>query len=144
MATDKPRFSITVDEELFQTINDYQHRHKLSTQTKAVVALLEKGVESLRQPSESTPTVSKGGKPAFILNEEECKLVSKYRLLSPCGRDMVSDFVSLMVTSYSDVSIYSEKYNTAAARSGDRVKVNHVSPEEEDAALPPDFSGGDV
>ena len=31
--------------------------------------------------------------------------------------------------------------NTAAARSGDRVEVAQVSPEEEEAALPPDYTG---
>lgn len=33
------------------------------------------------------------------------------------------------------------KKNTAAARSGDRVDAVDVSKEEEDSALPPDYSG---
>lgn len=48
MATDKPRFSISVDDEMRDFILDYQHRHKLSTQTKAVIALIEKGIEVLK------------------------------------------------------------------------------------------------
>lgn len=48
MATDKPRFSISVDDEMRDFILDYQHRHKLSTQTKAVIALIKKGIEALK------------------------------------------------------------------------------------------------
>ena len=48
MATEKPRFSITVSDDVYQQINDYQHEHRLPTQTKAVLAFIEKGLEVIQ------------------------------------------------------------------------------------------------
>lgn len=53
MATDKPRFSITVSEELYNSINEYQHEHRIQTQTKAIVELLKIGIEHILSDSES-------------------------------------------------------------------------------------------
>ena len=53
MATDKPRFSITVSEELYNSINEYQHKHRIQTQTKAIVELLKIGIEHILSDSES-------------------------------------------------------------------------------------------
>ena len=49
MATDKPRFSITVSDEVYEQINEYQHKHRLSTQTKAVLAFIERGIEEIKR-----------------------------------------------------------------------------------------------
>lgn len=53
MSTDKPRFSITVSEELYNSINEYQHEHRIQTQTKAVVELLKVGIEHILSDSDS-------------------------------------------------------------------------------------------
>ena len=47
MPTDKPRFSITLEEELVEKINNYKFSHRMKNQTQAVVSLIEKGFESL-------------------------------------------------------------------------------------------------
>jgi len=47
MATEKPRFSITVSEDMYQKINEYHHKNRFSTQTKAIASLIEKGLERL-------------------------------------------------------------------------------------------------
>lgn len=47
MATKKPRFSITLDEDLFNRVNEYQHEKRYATQTKAIVDLIQRGAESL-------------------------------------------------------------------------------------------------
>lgn len=52
MATDKPRFSITVSDDVYKQINDYQHEHRLATQTKAVLAFIEKGLEVVQKEKE--------------------------------------------------------------------------------------------
>lgn len=44
MPTEKPRFSITMDQELLSMVNDYQHKNRMSTQTKAVIDLIRKGL----------------------------------------------------------------------------------------------------
>ena len=47
MATDKPRFTITLSEDLYEKVNEYQHDMRFSTQTKAIVDLIERGAKSL-------------------------------------------------------------------------------------------------
>lgn len=60
MPTDKPRFSITVSEDIYQQINDYQHEHRLSTQTKAVLAFIEKGLEVILAEKKARTKISEG------------------------------------------------------------------------------------
>ena len=47
MATDKPRFTITVDPETLDRINAYKEAEKLSTQSKAILALVRLGLARL-------------------------------------------------------------------------------------------------
>ena len=47
MATDKPRFTITLDEDTFAEVMAYKARNKLSTQSKAVQRLVALGLDSL-------------------------------------------------------------------------------------------------
>jgi SOS-response transcriptional repressor LexA len=47
MATDKPRFTITLDEDTFAEVMAYKAKNKLSTQSKAVQRLVALGLESL-------------------------------------------------------------------------------------------------
>lgn len=51
MATTKPRFSITVSDDVYQAINEYQHENRFSTQTKAIQELISLGIESLSPSS---------------------------------------------------------------------------------------------
>lgn len=47
MATERPRFSITVSEEMYNQINQYQHENRFKTQTKAIAEILRIGLDSL-------------------------------------------------------------------------------------------------
>ncbi len=44
------RFSVTMSNELYQEVDQFRHNHKFKTQTKAIVALVEKGLSSLGLP----------------------------------------------------------------------------------------------
>ena len=62
MATNKPRFSITLDDDLFDRVNKYQHEKRYATQTKAVVDLIQRGMESLGlsiDEQKNKPTIKK-------------------------------------------------------------------------------------
>lgn len=61
MATNKPRFSITLDDDLFDRVNKYQHEKRYATQTKAVVDLIQRGMESLGLSidEKNKPTIKK-------------------------------------------------------------------------------------
>ena len=49
MATDKPRYSITVDEELFKEIEDFRFNNRFATRNQATIELIKKGLESLKK-----------------------------------------------------------------------------------------------
>lgn len=47
MATDKPRFSITLDTDMMENVMDYKEKNKLSTQSKAIQRLIEIGIREV-------------------------------------------------------------------------------------------------
>lgn len=55
MATDLPRFTITVDEDLFAFIEDFQHRNHYPNRSMAINALLLAGAEALKDVTDPTP-----------------------------------------------------------------------------------------
>lgn len=47
MATDKPRFTITVPEDLYKLIEDYRFENRYSSRSDAVIDLIRKGLIEL-------------------------------------------------------------------------------------------------
>ena len=75
MPTEKPRFTITLEEELVKKINDYKFSHRMKNQTQAVVSLIEKGFESLLHTSlESKKSPAPEGAEDQISMEESNRL----------------------------------------------------------------------
>lgn len=82
MSTDKPRFSITVSEELYNSINEYQHEHRIQTQTKAVVELLRVGIEHILSDSDSvSETVNEHEPEPYVQFFESLSLQDQQKLL---------------------------------------------------------------
>lgn len=53
MATEKPRYTVSVDKEMFQQIEDFRFAHRYQTRSEATVELIRLGLESLER--EKTP-----------------------------------------------------------------------------------------
>lgn len=49
MATNKPRYTVSVDDELFQQIEDFRFSHRYQTRSEATVELIRLGLESLKK-----------------------------------------------------------------------------------------------
>lgn len=49
MATDRPRYTVSVDEELFKRIEDFRFEHRYNTRSEATVELIRLGLEALKQ-----------------------------------------------------------------------------------------------
>lgn len=47
MATEKPRYNITVDEDMFAEIERFRYENKISTRSKATVELIRIGITEL-------------------------------------------------------------------------------------------------
>lgn len=106
MATDKPRFSITVSDDVYQQINAYQHEHRLPTQTKAVLAFIEKGLEVIQNEKkpltglisvESIDSVNKISPP--YVSETEEHLITLHRKLNAEGQEKLLDYADDLVAS---------------------------------------------
>lgn len=55
MATKQPRYTVSVDDELFQKIEDFRFENRFQTRSDATVALLKLGIESL-EAQKKTPS----------------------------------------------------------------------------------------
>lgn len=64
MPTEKPRYSIVVDEELLKEIDDFRFENRYPSRSAATVELIRRGLESLKreqqQQAQKKPDTSKG------------------------------------------------------------------------------------
>lgn len=56
MATDKPRYTVSVDKEMFQQIEDFRFEHRFQTRSEATVELIRLGLEQLKKEQEAKKT----------------------------------------------------------------------------------------
>ena len=49
MSTDRPRYTVSVDDELLKQIEDYQFEHRYKTRSSATVELIRLGIQQLMQ-----------------------------------------------------------------------------------------------
>lgn len=57
MATDKPRYTVSVDNELFKQIEDFRFEHRYQTRSEATVELIRLGLETLNQEQDVSLTL---------------------------------------------------------------------------------------
>ena len=53
MATDKPRYTVSVDNDLFQKIEDFRFERRFQTRSEATVELIRLGLEALEKEGSS-------------------------------------------------------------------------------------------
>ena len=93
MSTSRPRFSVTMSDEMYKQINEFWHNNKYPTQTKAIIKILELGLAALDKPDEDIQeknpplTISDGGIELYTLLDEidraEIRGEMKHMLKSP-------------------------------------------------------------
>lgn len=47
MSTDRNRFTVSVDDEMYDAIEEFRHKHRITTRSKAIERLLELGIDEL-------------------------------------------------------------------------------------------------
>ena len=79
MATDKPRFTITLPDDVYESVMQYKEAHKISTQSKAIQKLIAIGLETVagRLEEKRAP------------EPEDAALVSTFRALDKFGQKIV-------------------------------------------------------
>lgn len=54
MSTDRNRFTVSVDDEMYDAIEEFRHKHRITTRSKAIERLLELGIDELIGAIEET------------------------------------------------------------------------------------------
>ena len=57
MATNKARYTVSVDEELFRQIEDFRFERRFQTRSEATVELIKLGLEHLKKEQTETKKV---------------------------------------------------------------------------------------
>lgn len=51
MATTRPRYTVSVDDELFKQIEDFRYRNRYATRSQATCELIRRGLASMEKSS---------------------------------------------------------------------------------------------
>lgn len=54
MPTEKPRYTITMDEELLKQVDDFRFENRYATRTQATLELIRLGLEKLKNDQANT------------------------------------------------------------------------------------------
>lgn len=68
MATEKPRYSITLDDEMFKEIEDFRFEQRYPNRNQATIELIRLGLEAMKKQQEEQKKVQKN-KPSCEENE---------------------------------------------------------------------------
>lgn len=97
MPTEKPRFTITMDESLFQKVENFRFEGHYKNQTKAVTALIERGLDALVAEDSDIAKAIKNVSPYSSETEEH--LIMLHRTLNPEGQEKLLDYADDLVAS---------------------------------------------
>ena len=90
MPTEKPRFTLTIDEETYQAIQDYQFENRMKSQTQAVLSLIKIGMDKLSK----TEKPAKEGE----LSEMDAEIIELLRSIPTESMQLASDLVKSILT----------------------------------------------
>ena len=63
MATDRPRYTVSVDNDLFQQIEDFRFERRFQTRSEATVERIRMGLESLKKEQEARESTPEDSSP---------------------------------------------------------------------------------
>lgn len=89
MPTNKPRFTITVDEELMVAIENFRYDNRIKSQTQAVIKLVELGLQEILK---DTPIRPVSAEEQYTAKEKA--LVVDYRTFNDEGKEKIRDYVA--------------------------------------------------
>ncbi|WP_418913869.1 ribbon-helix-helix domain-containing protein [Agathobaculum sp.] len=86
MSTDRPRYTVSVDDELLKQIEDYQFEHRYKTRSSATVELIRLGIQQLMQEQ---PQIAQNTAQVPALSADEQQLIDDYRSLNEQGQEYI-------------------------------------------------------
>lgn len=86
MSTDRPRYTVSVDDELLKQIEDYQFEHRYKSRSSATVELIRLGIQQLMREQ---PEIVQNTTPVPALSADEQQLIDDYRSLNEQGQEYI-------------------------------------------------------
>lgn len=81
MATDKPRFSVTMEPQMLEKVEDFQHENRMKSQSKAITELVRLGLAELENSLKTEKAPSQ--------MDEADEIAEQYRKLDSHGKGAV-------------------------------------------------------
>ena len=81
MATEKPRFSVTMEPQMLEKVEDFQHENRMKSQSKAITELVRLGLAELENGTKTEKTPSE--------MDEADEIAKQYRKLDSHGKGAV-------------------------------------------------------
>lgn len=101
MATDRPRFTVSLDDETFNRVKRFQADGAYSTRSKAIEALIVNALDKIeRSPTTHDSAISR----SLNVSSEERELIEDYRKLSKTGRQFIRQSMAMAVSTYAGKS----------------------------------------
>lgn len=89
----KPRFSVSVDADLYEKINKYQHEQRINSQTQAIAAILKIGIKAIMEEGDIVP-VEDQSQPE--IPEQLAKIIEVYYSLNDTGQKLLEIQANLL------------------------------------------------
>lgn len=94
--TQKPRVTITVDEDQLNEIEDYRFKNRMKNQTQAILSLIEKGLDELSRSNTNNEINEYRSRPNSDVRKE--RLSHNYDALNNDGRQRLVDYSDDLVS----------------------------------------------
>ena len=93
----KQRFSVSVDRELYDKINTYQHEKRMKSQTQAIAEILKFGIEAIledeNQQLNSRPLEHQ---PSTVIPDQLARIIEIYNEMNTEGQEQLSDYAEYL------------------------------------------------
>lgn len=96
MPTQKPRVTITVDEDQLNEIEDYRFKNRMKNQTQAILSLIEKGLDELSRSNTNNEINEYRSRSDSDVRKE--RLSHNYDALNNDGRQRLVDYSDDLVS----------------------------------------------
>ena len=90
MPTDKPRFTVTIPDDMMKEIDDYRFKNRCRSQSQAINELLKKGFDVLFSKDQNTERPAESDEPS-----NESRFMELYSRLDAEGRDLFDLYLDM-------------------------------------------------
>lgn len=97
MDNQKQRFSVSVDPDLYDKINTYQHEKRMKSQTQAIAEILKVGIQAIQEENQSVSgSESFQQEPEPLISDQLARIIEIYNAMNPEGKEQLADYAEYL------------------------------------------------